>query len=145
MPNVNTAVVAGNLSRDPELKFTQGGQAVASFGLAVNRSYKKNDEWVEEVSWINVVCWGTLADNVAQSCQKGMRLIVTGRYQQRSYETNDGEKRNVVELVADDVGPSLCWATAQVDRTERTTSSDREPQRPAPQRQQRRYEDEEPF
>lgn len=134
MANVNTSVIAGNLGKDPELRFTQGGQAVTTFGVAVERRFQRDGEWVSETSWIDVVCWGSLAENVAQSCGKGTRVLVVGRYQQRSYETQAGEKRYVVELVADEVGPSLAWATAQVDRVERETASERPtaPRRPPP-------------
>ena len=116
----NSITVTGNLTRDPELRFTTGGRGVASFGLAVNRRYQQNGEWVEQVSFLNVVCWGDMGENVATSLTKGSRAIVTGRLEQRSWETPDGEKRSVVEIVADEVGPSLRWATCQIERTERT-------------------------
>jgi single-strand DNA-binding protein len=115
--------LTGNLTRDPELRFTTGGRGVASFGLAVNRRYQKNGEWQEETSFFNVVCWGDMAENVATSLTKGSRAIVAGRLMQRSWETDQGEKRSVVELVADEIGPSLRWATCQIERTERTTAS----------------------
>lgn len=134
MANVNTSVIAGNLGKDPELRFTQGGQAVTTFGVAVERRFQRDGEWASETSWIDVVCWGNLAENVAQSCGKGTRVLVVGRYQQRSWETQTGEKRYAVELVADEVGPSLAWATAQVDRVERETASERPAPRPAPTR-----------
>jgi single-strand DNA-binding protein len=116
----NSITLTGNLTRDPELRFTTGGRGVASFGLAVNRRYQVNGEWQEQVSFFNVVCWGDLGENVAASLTKGSRCIVSGRLEQRSWETNDGEKRSVVEVIADEVGPSLRWATAQVERTERS-------------------------
>ncbi|MGA1062285.1 MAG: single-stranded DNA-binding protein, partial [Ilumatobacteraceae bacterium] len=72
------------------------------------------------VSFFNIVCWGDLGENVAATLTKGSRCIVSGRLEQRSWETNDGEKRSVVEVIADEVGPSLRWATAQVERTERS-------------------------
>lgn len=112
--------LVGNLTRDPELRFTTGGRGVASFGVAVNRRWQQNGEWQEQVSFFNVVCWGDLGENVATSMVKGSRAMVTGRLEQRSWETQDGEKRSVVEVVADEVGPSLRWATAQIERTERT-------------------------
>ncbi len=116
----NSITLIGNLTRDPELRYTTGGRGVASFGLAVNRRYMQNNEWQEQTSFFNVVCWGDLGENVAATLTKGSRTIVTGRLEQRSWETQDGEKRSVVEVVADEVGPSLRWATAQVERTERT-------------------------
>jgi single-strand DNA-binding protein len=118
--STNSITLIGNLTRDPELRFTTGGRGVASFGLAVNRRYQQNGEWQEQTSFFNVVCWGDLGENAATSLTKGSRAIVTGRLEQRSWETNDGEKRSVVEVVADEVGPSLRWATAQIERTERT-------------------------
>jgi single-strand DNA-binding protein len=116
----NSVTVIGNLTRDPELRFTTGGRGMASFGLAVNRRYQQNGEWQEQTSFFNVVCWGDLGENAATSLSKGSRVIVTGRLEQRSWETQDGEKRSVVEIVADEVGPSLRWATAQIERTERS-------------------------
>ena len=115
----NTVTLVGNLTRDPELRFTQSGQAVASFGLAVNRRYQQNGEWQEKVSFFNVTAWGQLAENSASSLTKGGRVIVNGRLEQREYETREGDKRNVVEVVADEIGPSLRWATAQVERNDR--------------------------
>jgi len=118
--STNSITLIGNLTRDPELRFTTGGRGVASFGLAVNRRYQQNGEWQEQTSFFNVVCWGDLGENAATSLTKGARAIVTGRLEQRSWETGEGEKRSVVEVIADEVGPSLRWATAQIERTERT-------------------------
>lgn len=117
----SAVTITGTLTRDPELRFTQGGRGTASMGVAVNRRYQQNNEWVEQTSFFNVVAWGSLGENVAASLVKGSRVIVTGRLEQRSYETQAGEKRNVVEIVADEIGPSLRWATAQVEKTTRTT------------------------
>ena len=115
----NTITLVGNLTRDPELRYTTGGRGVASFGLAVNRRYQVNNEWQEQTSFFNVVAWGQLGENAAATLTKGSRTIVFGRLEQRSWETQDGEKRSVVEVVADEIGPSLRWATAQVDRNDR--------------------------
>jgi single-strand DNA-binding protein len=112
--------VVGNLTRDPELRFTAGGKGIASFGVAVNRRWQSNGEWQEKVSFFNVTCWDALAENVCASLTKGARVFVAGRLEQREYETSDGQKRNVVEIVADEIGPSLRWATVQVERTERS-------------------------
>lgn len=117
----NTITCTGNLTRDPELRYTTGGRGVASFGLAVNRRYKKGEEWVEQTSFFNVVAWGELGENASASLTKGARVIVTGRLEQRSWETSDGEKRSVVEIIADELGPSLRWATCAIERTERST------------------------
>jgi single-strand DNA-binding protein len=118
----NTVTIVGNLTRDPELRFTTGGKGIASFGLAVNRRYQQNGEWQEKVSFFNVSAWDQLGENAAASLTQGSRVIVTGRLEQREYETQQGEKRNVVEIVADEIGPSLRWATATVERTQRTNA-----------------------
>jgi single-strand DNA-binding protein len=115
----STVTLVGNLTREPELRFTQSGQAIATLGIAVSRRYQQNGEWQEKTSFFNVTAWGQLGENAASSLSKGARAIVTGRLEQRSYETQDGEKRSVVEVVADEIGPSLRWATAQVDRNDR--------------------------
>jgi single-strand DNA-binding protein len=119
MASENSVTLVGNLTRDPELRYTTGGRGVASFGLAVNRRFQRNGEWEEQVSFFNVVAWGDLGENAAASLTKGNRIVVTGRLEQRSYETREGEKRNVVEVIADELGPSLRWAQAQVERISR--------------------------
>jgi single-strand DNA-binding protein len=120
MPD-STVTVVGNLTRDPEIRYTTGGAAKASFGMAVSRRWqnRQSQEWEEQTSFFNVVCWREMAENVSESLGKGSRVVVTGRLEQRSWETENGEKRSVVEIVADEVGPSLRWATAQVTRNER--------------------------
>ena len=115
----STVTIVGNLTRDPELRFTAGGKGIASFGVAVNRRWQQNGEWQEKVSFFNVTAWDTLGENIAASLTKGTRVIVTGRLEQREYETKEGEKRNVVEIVADEIGPSLRWARAEVERIAR--------------------------
>jgi single-strand DNA-binding protein len=119
MADSNVTIV-GNLTRDPELRFTAGGKGVASFGIAVNRRYQVNGEWQEKTSFFNVTAWDQLGENAAASLNKGARVIVSGRLEQREYETKEGEKRSVVEIVADELGPSLRWARAEVERTQRT-------------------------
>jgi single-strand DNA-binding protein len=123
----NTVTVVGNVTRDPELRFTNTGQGLASFGLAVNRRWqnRQSGEWEEQTSFLDITAWGEMGENIAQSIHKGDRLLVTGRLQQRSYETQSGEKRSVVEIVADEVGPSLRWATATVIKPDRSQSGDR--------------------
>jgi single-strand DNA-binding protein len=118
----NTITLVGNLTRDPELRYTTGGRGVASFGLAVNRRYQVNNEWQEQTSFFNVVAWGQLGENAAATLTKGSRAIVFGRLEQRSWETQDGEKRSVVEVVADELEPSLRWAQAQIERNERSST-----------------------
>jgi single-strand DNA-binding protein len=117
----NSVTIVGNITRDPELRFTPSGQATATFGVAVNRSWqdRQSQEWKEQTSFFDVVCWRELAENAAQSLTRGTRVVVTGRLEQRSWETQDGDKRSKVEIVADDVAPSLRWASAAVTRNER--------------------------
>ena len=122
MAQDNTVTLTGNLTKDPELRYTTGGRGVASFGLAVNRRYQVNGEWQEQVSFFNMVAWADLGENAAASLHKGNRIVVTGRLEQRSYETREGEKRNVTEVIADDLGPSLRWAQAQVERISRDSA-----------------------
>ncbi|MDH4171771.1 MAG: single-stranded DNA-binding protein [Acidimicrobiia bacterium] len=111
----NTVTVVGNVTRDPELRFTANGAAVASFGLAWNR---KGQDGEETVSFFDVTCWRQLAENVSESITKGSRVVVYGRLDQRSWETQDGDRRSKVEIIADDVAPSLKWATASITRNE---------------------------
>jgi single-strand DNA-binding protein len=122
MASENSVTLVGNITKDPELRYTTGGRGVASFGLAVNRRYQVNGEWQEEASFFNVVAWADLGENAAASLHKGNRIIVTGRLQQRSYETRDGEKRNVVEVIADELGPSLRWAQVEIERISRDSA-----------------------
>lgn len=119
----STVTITGNLTRDPELRFTTGGRALASFGVAVSRRYQVNNEWQEQTSFFNVTAWGTLAENCSASLAKGARVIVTGRLEQRSYETKEGEKRSAVDIIADEIGPSLRWARAEVERITRDSNS----------------------
>ncbi len=116
-----TITVCGTATRDPELRYTSGGRAIASFGVAVNDRYMdKTQTWVDgETSFFNVQAWGTLGENAAASVTKGTRVVVYGRMKQRSYETKEGEKRTVWDLTADDLGPSLKWAQAEMAKTER--------------------------
>ena len=121
MSNGNTVTVIGNVTRDPELRFTPTGQANASFGLAVNRRWqnKQTQEWEEATSFFDVVCWREMAENASESLSRGSRVIVTGRLEQRSWESQEGDKRSKIEIVADEIGPSLRWATAEVKKNER--------------------------
>jgi single-strand DNA-binding protein len=120
--NLNSITVVGNITRDPEMRFTPSGVSKVTFGVAVNRSWRnqQTNDWEEQTSFFNVVCWRELADNVGASLKKGTRVVVTGRLEQRSWETEQGEKRSVIEIVADEVGPSLRFATAEVHRVERS-------------------------
>ena len=103
-----TTTICGNLTREPEIRYTKEGQATAQLGVAVNRRWqdKTSGEWHEATSFFDVVCWRDLTENVALSLSKGMRVVVTGRIEQRSWETDEGEHRSNVEIVADEIGPS---------------------------------------
>ena len=127
----NTVTLVGNVTRDPELRYTTGGRGVASFGLAVNRRYQSNGEWQEQTSFFDVVAWGTLGENAAGSLNKGTRVVVVGRLEQRSWDTQEGDKRSKIEVVADEIGPSLRWAQAQVQKTTRTGGPGDEAPHPA--------------
>ena len=117
----NTVTVIGNLVEDPELRFTPSGVAMAKIRVAVNRRWRdKSNEWQEETSFFGGTCWREAAENVAESLQKGARVIIAGSLEQRSWETQEGDRRSVVELRIDEIGPSLRWATASVTRTARS-------------------------
>lgn len=117
----NNVTLIGNLVDDPELRFTPSGVALAKIRLAVNRSWKdKSDQWQEATSFFSGTVWREQAETVAESLQKGTRVIVTGRLEQRTWETDQGENRSVVEIQIDEIGPSLRWATASVNKTQRS-------------------------
>ena len=120
MPD-NSVTLVGNVTRDPELRFTPSGQAVATFGLAVNRRWqnRQSNEWEEQTSFFDVKCWAQMAENVGESLHRGARVIVSGRLEQRSWETEQGDKRSKVEVVADEIAPSLRWATVEITKNER--------------------------
>ena len=121
----NSITIVGNLTRDPEIRYTASGQASARLGMAVSRRWqnRQTNEWEERTSFFNIVAWGDMAENISDTLAKGARVIVNGRLEQRSWETEQGEKRSVVEVVADEIGPSLRWATAEVKRSERRGGS----------------------
>ena len=122
MANDNSVTIIGNVTRDPELRFTNTGRALAEFGVAVNnrRRNPQTNEWEDgDPQFFDVTCWAQLAENVSESVSKGTRVIVAGRLNFRQWETDQGEKRSRVSLIADEVGPSLRWANAEVSRNER--------------------------
>lgn len=121
----NEVTIVGNVTRDPEIKFTQGGQAVANFGIAYNtRKKTSSGDWEDAAPmFFDITCWGTLAENVGDSISKGDRVVVVGRLEQRSWETKEGDKRSKVEVIAEEVSPSLRWATCDVKRTEKRGDS----------------------
>ena len=123
MAGETVITLVGNLVDDPELRFTPSGAAVANFRVASTpRTFdKQSGEWKDgESLFLSCSVWRQAAENVAESLQKGMKVIVSGRLKQRSYETREGEKRTVFEIDVDDVGPSLRNATAKVTKTTRS-------------------------
>jgi len=148
----NAITVVGNVTRDPELKFLNSGQAALKLSIAVNRRWqnRQTQEWEERVSYFEVVGYGAMAENAANSLTKGARVIVSGRLEQRLWETENGDKRSIVEINADEIGPSLKWATAVVTRTPRAEgsnfqSSDRPAAAPRTNEPSSYAFDEEPF
>lgn len=122
MAGETVITVIGNLTADPELKFTPSGSAVANFTIASTPSVfdKQTNSFKDgETLFLRASVWREAAENVAESLAKGMRVIAQGRLKSRSYETKEGEKRNVTELEVDEIGPSLRWASAKVTRTQR--------------------------
>ena len=126
MSSATTTTIVGNLTRDPEIRYTREGQATVTLGVAANRRWqnRETNEWEESTSFFDVIAWRDLAENVALSLSKGMRVVVTGRLEQRSWETDDGGHRSKVEIVADEIGPSLRFATADVQRTQRRQATE---------------------
>jgi single-strand DNA-binding protein len=123
MANNNVITLVGNITDDPELRFTPGGAAVANFTVAVNqRRPAQGGGWEDKLDgFFRCNCWRDLGENVAESLQKGMRVVIVGRLQQRSWEDQEGNRRSVVEVQVDEVGPSLRWATATVQKSSRST------------------------
>ncbi len=122
MAGETVITVVGNLTNDPELRFTPSGAAVASFTVASTPRTldKATNEWKDgEALFLRCSIWRQAAENVAESLTRGSRVIVQGRLQQRSYETKEGEKRTVIEMQVDEIGPSLKYATAKVNKTSR--------------------------
>ena len=111
----NTVTIVGNVTRDPELRFTPSGLPVCGFGVAWNQ---RNRDGEETAHFFEVTCWQSLAENVSESITKGTRVIVYGRLDWSSWETEQGEKRNQVKLIADEVAASLRWSTVDVTRNE---------------------------
>jgi single-strand DNA-binding protein len=123
MAGETVITVVGNLVDDPELRFTPSGAAVANFRIASTpRTFdRQTNEWKDgDALFLTCSVWRQAAENVAESLQKGMRVVVQGRLKSRQYETREGEKRTVFEIDVDEVGPSLKYATAKVTRTQRS-------------------------
>ena len=126
MAGETTITVVGNLTNDPELRFTPSGSAVANFTIASTpRTFdRQTNEWKDgETLFLRASIWREAAENVAESLVKGTRVVAQGRLKSRSYETKEGEKRTVMELEVDEIGPSLRYASAKVTRTQRSSSN----------------------
>jgi len=126
MAGETTITVVGNLTDDPDLRFTPSGAAVANFTVASTPRFfdKQTNEWKDgDALFLRCSIWRQAAENVAESLHRGTRVIVSGRLRQRSYETREGEKRTVFELDVDEVGPSLKYATAKLTKTTRSGTS----------------------
>ena len=122
MAGETVITIIGNLTNDPELRFTPSGAAVANFTVASTpRTFdRQSNEWKDgETLFMRCSVWREAAENVAESLQRGMRVVVSGRLRSRSYETKEGEKRTVIEMEVDEVGPSLRYASAKVTKTQR--------------------------
>jgi single-strand DNA-binding protein len=137
--SLNKAMIIGNLGRDPEMRYTPGGQAVTQFTVAVNRNYKgQNGEWQEETEWFRIVVWGQQAERAAEYLRKGNKVYIEGRLQTRQWEDKEGQKRYTTELVANQVtnlerrsrdedgdpGPATGSAPVGADRPTRPARSD---------------------
>lgn len=125
MANEPTITVVGNLTADPELKFTASGAQVVNFTVAnTPRTLdKQTGQWRDgEVLFLRCTCWRQMAENITESLSKGDRVVVQGRLRQRTYETRDGEKRTTIELEVDEIGASLRYATAKVTKATRTSA-----------------------
>jgi len=134
MASENQITIVGNLTDDPELRYTPNGAAVVNFSVAVTpRIRDEGGAWKDgDTSFFRVNAWRTLAENAAESLTRGARVLVVGRLRQRSWETPEGERRSVVEIEADELGPSLKWATAKVEKQGRSGGGDWSAPAPAP-------------
>jgi len=112
----NTSTIMGNICRDPEQRFLPSGVSVTNTAIAVNRKFTKDGQEVEEVTFVDCTIWGELGDNIAASLNKGDRVVAMGRLHQSNWEGPTGEKRSKIELVVDEMSPSLRWATVSVTK-----------------------------
>jgi single-strand DNA-binding protein len=134
MANETTLTIVGNLTNDAELRFTPSGAAVANFTVASTpKTFDRNSNEFKdgETLFMRCAAWKEMGESVAESLTKGTRVVVTGRLKSRSYDTKEGEKRTVIELEVDEIGPSLRYATAKVARTQRNNNSSGFAQQPS--------------
>ena len=131
--NDNVITIAGNLTRDPELRFTTGGKGVCNFSVASGRRYQVNGEWQEQTTFFDVTAWAPIGENAAASLQKGQRVVVIGRMESRDWEDQEGNKRKSFSIIADEVAVSLRWARATVEKVVREGGNGgSKPSQPAP-------------
>lgn len=150
MANGNGIQIVGNVTSDPELKFTASGKQLVNFTLANNRRFKKGDDWEEAVSFVNCVIWGDVAEYFCASVQKGDRVVVIGRLDQETWETEGGQKRSNFKINVEEVAVSLKSAMCQIQRVQREKTqqySKPQAQTKRPPKPQTNYDDfgEEPF
>ena len=121
---INNITIVGNLTRDPELRFTPSGTPVASFGLAVNKRIQNKDsgEWTNSADFFNIVAWFKLAENCAQSLIKGDRVLISGRLSQDNWEDKDGQKRSAFKIIANIIAPSLEFASCKIEKNPKVES-----------------------
>src|SRR6266702_6058171 len=123
MAQDNQVVIVGNLTRDPELRYTPNGAALVKLGIAVSRRVKDDvsGQWKDaDTSFFDVTAWRSLAENIAETLTQGTRVVVVGRLRTNTWETPEGDKRSKIEIEADEVGPSLKWATAKPEKQGRS-------------------------
>lgn len=118
----NQITIVGNLTREPEIRYTSTSRAVCNLGVASSRRYQVNNEWTEETTFFNLTLWGSLGENVAASLHKGDRIVATGRMQTRDYEV-EGVKKTAWDVIVDELGPSLRWARCDLEKIKSTTST----------------------
>jgi single-strand DNA-binding protein len=125
MASENQVTIVGNLTRDPELRYTPNGAAVIKLGVAVSRRVKdESGQWKDaDTSFFDVTAWRSMAENIAETLTQGTRVVVVGRLRTNSWETAEGERRSKVEIEADEVAPSLRWATAKLERQGRSAGA----------------------
>lgn len=147
--NNSTITLIGNVTNDPEVRYGENGKAKISFGIAVDRSWKEvnSSEWKKETSFFNVIGWEPVSSEAARVLSKGVRVTVSGRLTQRSYETKEGEKRSAIEVVADEIGVSVRSIEGMTRRTANAngTASDTGGSRPSAPQRKAPVVDDEPF
>ena len=142
----NNVTLVGNLVADPELRYTKGGTAVVDCRIAVNRRWNKDGEWEEETSFFDVTVWAEMGEHVAESLSTGNRVVVTGRLEEQKWEDKEsGEPRRKIVVIADEVAPSLRWATAEITRISGKGGGGKPKSKKAPAPEEAPLEEDPPF